>query len=285
MQHYQFTTLLALLLTTQLSVAADRFANVQIETIKVTDNIYMLTGAGGNIGVSNGDDGVLMIDDQYRPMAEKIKAALAEINPQAPTFLLNTHYHGDHTGGNIEFGEDSIIMAHKNVRVRLLGDEALPEHALPMVTYTEAASIHFNGEEVALIHTGASHTDGDTIVHFTESNVVHMGDNFFRDMFPYVDLGAGGSVQGLMKTIRTVLEMVDAETQLIPGHGALAKKEDLARKLNMLEETSATVRSAVAAGKPLEEIVDAGLGEKWQSWSWGFINEERWIKTLYNEYK
>ncbi len=268
------------------SHSEDRFANVEINTIEVTDNIYMLIGAGGNIGVSNGPDGLLMIDDQFQPLAAKIKTALAEINPQAPTFLLNTHYHGDHTGGNPEFGKDSIIMAHKNVRIRLVnGDNKLPEHALPVITYTEAASIHFNGEEIALIHTGSGHTDGDTMVHFTESNVLHMGDNFFRDRFPYVDLDAGGSVSGLVSTIEKILALADEDTKIIPGHGDLASKQDLANKLAMIEETSATVKSAIKAGLSVEEIVAKGLGEKWQDWTWGFINEERWIRTLHREYK
>lgn len=287
----QLRHLSALLVTSLISInsfAQDRFANVEIQTLKVTDNIYMLIGAGGNIGVSNGDDGMLMIDDQFEPLADKIKASLAAINPEAPTFLLNTHYHGDHTGGNVAFGEDSIIMAHKNVRVRLINGDTqgnFPESALPVITYTDAASIHFNGEEIALIHTGASHTDGDTMVHFTESNVLHMGDNFFRDRFPYVDLGAGGSVKGLIKTINLVLEMVDEDTKIIPGHGDLATKADLARKLEMLESTSATVKTGIAAGKSEEEIVAMGVDEKYKGWAWAFINEQRWLSTLYNEYK
>jgi glyoxylase-like metal-dependent hydrolase (beta-lactamase superfamily II) len=269
------------------TTAEDRFAGVEIKTQKLTENIYMLVGAGGNIGISSGADGVLMIDDQYRPLAGKIKAALAPINKDAPTFLLNTHYHGDHTGGNIEFGTDSIIMAHENVRVRLINGNTsvgTPDHALPMITYTDRASIHFNDEEVALIHTGASHTDGDTMVHFKSSNVIHMGDNFFNKRFPYVDLGAGGSVEGLKVSIEKVLSLADKNTQIIPGHGELATPADLELKLEMINATGSSVKTAIAEGQTLEQIIAAGVEPKWKDWTWGFINEERWLTTLYNEY-
>ena len=282
------TAILTLLFVSSLASATDPFADVEIETVVVTDNIYMLVGAGGNIGVSNGKDGVLMVDDQYEPLADRIKAALKEINDEAPTFVLNTHYHGDHTGSNIVFGEDSIIMAHKNVRIRLINGDTqgnFPEHALPMVTYSEAASIHFNGEEVALIHTGHSHTDGDTMVRFTESDVIHMGDNLFNGMFPYIDLNAGGSVEGFIATTRSVIEMSSGDTKIIPGHGKLASRADLRRNLRMLTSTRDAVKAQIDSGMSLEEIVAAGVAEEFKGYSWGFINEERWLTTLYNDYK
>ena len=187
------------ILSTWAQAAEDRWAKIQIKIIPVTDNIFMLEGAGGNIGVSNGDDGMLMIDDQFEPLAGKIKTALKTISAEAPTFLLNTHYHGDHTGGNAKFGSDSIIMAHHNVRIWLINEDTegnYPAEALPVITYAENASIHFNGDEIHLIHTPSGHTDGDSMIHFKGSNVVHMGDNFFKDKFPFVDIGAGGSVKG-----------------------------------------------------------------------------------------
>jgi cyclase len=281
-------TAIVTLFSLHLQAADNPFANTKIKIIPVTEGIYMLSGSGGHIGISYGADGMLMIDDQYGPLAEKIKAALKTIGPEAPTFLLNTHYHGDHTGSNAAFGKDSVIMAHKNVRIRLINDEEnkLAPVALPVVTYTEEASIHFNGEEIVLLHTPNAHTDGDTVAHFTGSNVIHMGDNFFNGLFPYVDLGAGGSVDGLIESIEAILEIVGEDTKIIPGHGAgPANRADLVRYLDMLNTTSATVKQWIADGKSEQEIINTGLDAKWQSWSWNFINEERWLKTLYASYK
>lgn len=278
-----------LLLITMLSpaVAEDRFANVEIQTIPVTDNIYMLVGQGGNIGVSAGNDGILMIDDQFAPLSNKIKAALDRIGSDSPRFLLNTHYHGDHTGGNEAFGDDSLILAHEQVRVRLLSGDTpgeYPASALPIVTYTQQANIYFNGERIRLVHMPAGHTDGDTVVFFENSNVVHMGDHFFKDRFPFVDLEAGGSVQGMIDNVRRILDMIDNETAIIPGHGGLARKSDLERYLRMLEDTSAGVRDAITEGKSRETILNRGMDDRWESWGSGFINEERWTQTLYNSF-
>ena len=277
------------LVTAQLQAADNPYADVEVKVVPLTDSISMLMGAGGHIGVSYGPDGMLMIDDQFEPLAGKIKEALKTIGPEVPTFLLNTHYHGDHTGGNVAFGDDSIIMAHQNVRIRLVDgdkDGKLPKSALPVITYTHQASLHFNGEEIVLLHTPSSHTDGDTVVHFSDSNVIHMGDIFFKDLFPYVDIGAGGTVDGLIGSIEAILEIVEDDTKIIPGHGdGPANKADLIRYLTMLKSTSATVKHWIAEGKSEQEILDTGLGSEWQSWSWNFISEERWIKTLYNSYR
>tara|TARA_R110002072_G_scaffold89232_4_gene199874 strand:- start:928 stop:1788 length:861 start_codon:yes stop_codon:yes gene_type:complete len=276
------------ILSTWAQAAEDRWAKIQIKIIPVTDNIFMLEGAGGNIGVSNGDDGMLMIDDQFEPLAGKIKTALKTISAEAPTFLLNTHYHGDHTGGNAKFGSDSIIMAHHNVRIRLINEDTegnYPAEALPVITYAENASIHFNGDEIHLIHTPSGHTDGDSMIHFKGSNVVHMGDNFFKDKFPFVDIGAGGSVKGLIAAVEKMLPLMDADTKIIPGHGSLANKADLERYLDMLNETSSAMKRWIADGKTEQRILDDGFEQKWDSWGTGFINEERWIKTLYASYK
>lgn len=282
-------TALLTALSLNLQAADDRFAEVEIKVVPVTKGISMLMGAGGHIGVSYGSDGMLMIDDQFEPLANKIKAALNTIGPGAPTFLLNTHYHGDHMGGNAAFGEDSIIMAHRNVRIRLINDDTenkLTANALPVITYTKEASIHFNGEEIVLLHSPSAHTDGDTIVHFTGSNVIHMGDNFFKDLFPYVDINAGGSVDGLIESVEAILEIADEDTKLIPGHGdGPANKADLIRYLDMLNATSTTVKKWIAEGKSEQEIIDIGLGSDWASWSWNFINEKSWLKTLYASYK
>ena len=273
---------LATIATTS-AFAEDRFASVQIETIPVAGSVYMLTGAGGNIGVSVGDDGMLMVDDQYAPLSDKIKAALAALGTDTPDFILNTHYHGDHMGGNINF-PDSVIMAHDNVRARLVLDTQLAPGALPVMTYSDRMSVHYNGGEIQLIHQPTGHTDGDTVVYFTAENVIHMGDNFFADRFPYVDLDAGGSVNGLILNIRETLQTANDDTLIIPGHGDLATPADLKRYLGMLEQTSGFVRSQMSEGMSLGEIIEAGLPATWEDWAWGFITEERWITTLYREH-
>lgn len=266
------------------AMAEDRFANVEIETAQVSGNVYVLYGAGGNIGVLKGADGILIVDDQYAPLAARIKTALAALGDDVPTYVLNTHYHGDHTGGNPSFGKDSIIVAHDNVRVRLLGTDDFPAQGLPAITYSSEASLHFNGEDIRLIHMPSGHTDGDTIVFFKGSRVVHMGDHFFRDRFPFVDINAGGSVQGLIGNIKLALDLIADDTPIIPGHGLLAEKSDLVRYYDMLIETTDKVNQALTEGKTADEIVDAGLGEQWNTWGAGFINEERWIRTIVASY-
>ncbi len=279
--------LLTLLCITSLSIAVsaeDRFSGVEIKTIPVSDNIYMLMGSGGNIGVSVGDDGLLIIDDQYAPLSEKIKVALSQLGDSSPTFLINTHYHGDHTGGNKNFAAHSLIMAHDNVYKRLSLEKDSEASALPVITFKQSLSIHFNGEEIKLVHMPSGHTDGDSIVFFSQSNVVHMGDHFFKDRFPYVDLGAGGTVDGLIFNISKTLGEIDVDTRVIPGHGELASKADLENYYKMLVETSSVVKSRIDAGKSIDEILEAGLDVKWKDWAAGFITEERWIQTLYKNF-
>lgn len=266
------------------AVLAQRdLSNVQIKTIPVSGNIHMLEGAGGNIGVSVGPDGILIVDDQFAPLAEKIEAAVAALNPGKLKFVLNTHFHGDHTGGNAYFGaKDAMILAQSNVRRRLAADPKITNTALPVVTFDQSASVHFNGEEIKLISHGPGHTDGDSIIHFTRANVVHMGDQFFNGSFPFIDLRSGGNVEGYIKTVATVLQSVSPDTKIIPGHGPLATVDDLKKFHTMLVETSGAVNKAMAEGKSLDQIKTSGLLEKWNSWGTGFINTDRWIETLYN---
>jgi cyclase len=259
--------------------AEDRFAKVEIRTEQVSENIYVLFGAGGNIGVLNGPDGILMIDDQYAPLAEKIRAALGKLGHKTPTYVLNTHYHGDHTGSNADFGVNSIIMAHDNVRVRLLAGD--PENsALPVITFATEAKVHFNNQETHLIHMPAGHTDGDAIVYFPSANVIHLGDHFFKDRFPYIDLKAGGTVLGLIDNIVNIISRIDADTKIIPGHGEMATQVDLQRYLVMLKTTSQFIDAQLARGMSEQAILAAGLDPQWDSWGSGFINQERWLKTL-----
>jgi glyoxylase-like metal-dependent hydrolase (beta-lactamase superfamily II) len=260
------------------------FSKVEIKAIPVAKNIYMLEGSGGNIGVSVGADGILIVDDQFAPLAEKIEAALQKLNPGKLKFVLNTHFHGDHTGGNAHFGaKDATIIAHSNVRVRLAGDSKNQKEALPVITFDQSASVHFNGEEIKLLHHGRGHTDGDSIIHFTGANVIHMGDQFFNGGFPFIDLNSGGSVQGYIKTVVTVLEKIPADAKVIPGHGPLASVDDLRKFHSMLTETTSLVKKAVAEGKTLDQIKSAGVPDRWKDWGSGFINTARWLETLYTD--
>jgi cyclase len=261
----------------------DRFANVTIETIPVAGNISMLVGQGGNIGVSAGSDGILIIDDQFAPLAGRIKAAIAELGSDTPKFLLNTHFHGDHTGGNADFGAGSVIVAHENVRVRMAaGDQ--PAIALPVVTYDDDVSMHFNGESITLIHMPRGHTDTDSVVYFEESNVIHMGDHFFNGGFPFVDLDNGGTVQGYLNNLEKVLSWIGDDTAVIPGHGPLGTKADLMNFYGVVKDTSIAIRVKKSQRMSVGEIVEEGLGPDYESWGLGFINEEAWIQTVFNSY-
>jgi cyclase len=282
---HRLLTLTLLLLAATHSAAEDRFAGIEIKTQKLTDHIYMLTGAGGNIGLSVGDDGILMVDDQYAAMAPKIKAVLANLGDDTPAYVLNTHFHGDHTGGNATFGRDSIIIAHDNVRVRLLSAaEAPAASSLPVITYNDEVSVFFNGEDIRLLHMPVAHTDTDTFVHFKTSNVLHLGDIFWNGLFPFVDIDSGGNVDGVMQGIAAALALCNTNTQVIPGHGPLGNPTQLQAFQRMLQVTSDLVKAQIAAGASLDEILAAGLGAEWAAWGSGFITQERWLRTLYRSY-
>ena len=256
------------------------FARIKIKTIPVAGNIYMLEGAGGNIGVSVGPDGILLIDDQFAPLAEKIRNALKELSDQPLKFLINTHFHGDHTGSNSIFGKEAHIISHANVRKRLQV-ESSPKEALPVVTFDDSLSIHFNGEEIRVIHFPNSHTDGDSVIFFTISNVVHLGDLFFSGRFPYVDLNSGGDVEGLIKHIEKLLTELPPDVKLIPGHGPLSDINDLKTYHQTLVATTDMIRDQIEAGKSLDEIKATGLPKKWRSWGAGFVSTGRWIEIVH----
>ena len=263
--------------------AEDRFAKVQIKTIDVANGIKMLEGAGGNIGVSIGSDGTLIIDSQYPAMGAKIGAALKALGSDGPKFLLNTHYHGDHTGANAHFGAGATIIAHSNVRSRLLANDEVPASALPTVVFEDRLRLHINGDAVDLVHLPHGHTDGDSFVWFQNANVIHLGDHFFNGRFPYVDIDACGSVGGYRRNLERVLLTVPSDVQVIPGHGALANSAAVAATVKMLRETQGLVTQAIAKGTTVEAMVARGLPAKWRDWGAGFINEERWIQTLYKD--
>jgi cyclase len=253
-----------------------------IKTTHVAGNVYMLEGRGGNIGVSVGEDGILIVDNQFANLAPQIEAALSELSKGELKFVLNTHSHGDHTGGNAHFGQKATIVAHDNVRTRLKNKSSMAKSALPVITFKESSSVHFNGEEIRLLHLGAGHTDGDVIVWFTESNVVHMGDQFFNKRFPYIDLASGGRVAGYQKNVDLVLNGLPEGAKIIPGHGALADKQDLQIFSTMLKDTINPVRQAISLGKTLDQIKAAGVDEKYKIWAVGSINTSRWLQIVYN---
>ena len=263
---------------------------VIVEAHPVAGNIHMLTGSGGNIGVSVGDDGILIVDDQYAPLADKIKSALRGLHPGPLKFVLNTHFHGDHVGGNPIFGLEATIIAHTNVRKRVSTPEqqgvrtipAMVEDGWPVITFDEEVSVHFNGEEIRLVHLPEAHTDNDSFVHFTGSDVVHMGDTLFAGRFPFVDLASGGTVDGLIRSIAHVLSLIGPDTRVIPGHGALGDRASLQSYHDMLVATTEAVRAMMADGKSLDEIKAAGLGDEWAGYAGGFVPEARWIETIYN---
>lgn len=249
------------------SIAQQDMSDVQIETIHVADGVYMLVGQGGNIGLSVGDDGPFVIDDQFAPLTEKIQAAIAAVTDGDVRFVLNTHWHGDHTGGNENFGKaGAMIVAHENVRRRLnpaefrdvMGrTEQAPPEALPVVTFTDAVNLYWNGENIRVFHVDAAHTDGDVIIHFSNANVVHMGDNFFRGRYPFIDVDSGGGINGMIEAGDRVLAMVNSDTQIIPGHGPLSTPDDLSDFRNMLITVRDRVRAMLNDGMSIDEIVAA----------------------------
>ena len=265
--------------------AQQDFSTVEVKATHVAGNIYMLTGSGGNIGVSVGPDGILIVDDQFAPLAPKIEAALQQLNPGKLKFVLNTHYHGDHTGGNAHFGQQAHIIAHTNVRKHLGGKPGDAKPELPVITFDDSLSVWFNGEEIKLTHVPPAHTDSDSIVYFTEANVIHFGDTFFSGRFPNIDLGGGGDVRGYIRNVEESIKKVPDGARLIPGHGPLSTVKELKEFHEMLVETSSLVEKAIAAGKTLDEIKAAGLPDKWKSWAAPTINTSRWLEMLKSIFK
>ena len=249
------------------SLAQQDMSDVQIETIQVADGIYMLVGQGGNIGLSIGDDGPFVIDDQFAPLTEKIQAAIATVTDGTVRFVLNTHWHGDHTGGNENFGKaGAMIVAHENVRRRLNPSEfrdvmgrtqQAPPEALPVVTFSDAVNLYWNGENIRVFHVEKAHTDGDAIIYFSNANVVHMGDNFFKGRYPFIDVDSGGGIDGMIAADDRVLAMVNSSTKIIPGHGTLSTPDDLREFRNMLITVRDRVRVLLNDGMSVEDIVAA----------------------------
>ena len=274
--------------------AAQDFSKIEITTQRLSDTLYMLTGAGGNIGLSVGPDAVFVIDDQYAPMAPKIKAAIAKLTPRPVQWVLNTHFHFDHTGGNEAFGsEGALIVAHHNVRRRMSADQlinfagsantqkASPKVALPVVTVAGEISFHINGDEVHAFHVPRAHTDGDLIVHFKAGNVVHMGDVFFNGTYPFIDGGSGGSAEGAMAAYDRVLALTDDNTKIIPGHGPLAGKADLLATRNMVTTVTQRIKALRASGRSDAEIRAAKPSADFDArFGGGFIKPEAFVQQM-----
>ena len=270
------------------------FSKISLKTTHVRGNIYMLEGvggfAGGNLGVSAGADGILMIDDQLSPMPEKINAALAKINPGKLRFILNTHWHGDHTGSNAHFSKHATIISHSNVRKRLMSDQenffgkspASPKQAWPLITFEDAINIHFNDEDIQFIHYPNGHTDSDGVIYFPKSKVAHLGDHFFNGIFPFVDLDTGGNAFSLTRNVKAIIESLPDDALVIPGHGALSDLQGLKAYYKMLESTTSFVQGKAASGESLEDIQLGGLPSEWTAWGGGFVNEANWIKIIYH---
>ncbi|TLU61678.1 MBL fold metallo-hydrolase [Thalassotalea litorea] len=272
-----------LLLSSMMSLsaqAAQDFSDVNIAANNVAGDVYMLEGAGGNIGVLATDAGLLLVDDQFEPLAEKIEAAMKDIKDQPLRYVVNTHYHGDHTGGNAYFAQHAPIFAHENVRKRVLEDNKKSGENLPVVTYKDGVKIYLDDEVIELMHLPSGHTDGDTVVYFTKHKVLHMGDLFFEGRFPYIDITHGGSVKGYLANITKIRKSYAQDIKIIPGHGKLTDMIGLQSFIEMLTYSIDLVETALAEGKTEEEILQAGIGEQYESWGWQFINEERWLKTL-----
>jgi len=256
---------------------------VEIKVTHVNGSVYMLEGQGGNIAVSAGADGLLMVDDQFLPLAPKIEAAMASIGEGELKYVLNTHYHGDHTGGNAHFGEKATVMAHANVRGRLASNAQTAPAALPVITFSDKAAVYFNGEKIELVHIGPGHTDGDSAIQFTASNVFHMGDMFNHPRFPFVDLNSGGSVDGLVTALTAALERIPADAKIIPGHGPLATRAELVEYRQAIVDTVALVRAEIAKGSNIGDILRSGVLDPWAERGEGWITTERWVQTIFND--
>lgn len=265
---------------------------VEVKTVHVRGNIYALYAQGGNIGVSVGADGVFLIDDQYAPLTPQIQAAIAEITDQPVRYLINTHHHGDHTGGNENMGKaGALIFAHDNLRARLVGNPPIGArgwteegvaYGLPVITFNDQISFHLNGDEARATHVPNAHTDGDSFIHFKGANVIHTGDLMFNGMYPYIDVDGGGNVRGVLKGYDQMLALADEETRVIPGHGPMATMADMVANRAMIQAVSGRVAAMIAEGKSLDEVLAAGLSAEYdEAYTWVFIGPEKIVTSIY----
>jgi cyclase len=288
---------LALLAVMPLAVAQQDMSKVVIESQKVAEGVYMLTGAGGNIGVSVGEDGIVMIDDQFQELTPRIQEALAKLSPKPVRFVINTHWHFDHVGGNENFGKaGAVILAHGNVRKRMSTTQlvkmfnrevpASPHIALPVVTFESDVTVHYNDEELYVFHVDNAHTDGDGLILFKKANVLHTGDTLFNGFYPFIDVDSGGSIDGMIASADKVLAMVNDQTKIIPGHGPLATPQDLRAFRNMLTKLRENVAKLIQEGKSLEETITAAPTKDLDAvWGKGFLKPEQVVQMVYMDLK
>jgi glyoxylase-like metal-dependent hydrolase (beta-lactamase superfamily II) len=288
--------LIAVVTMVALAAAQDQdFSKVQIKVTQVAGNVYMLQGAGGNIGASIGEDGIVVVDDQYAPLADKIQAALKGITALPVRFIINTHYHEDHTGGNAYFQKQAPIIAHDNVRKRLESGGAAgnggsvhfdakpaPKEALPIITFDHDVTVHLNGEDIRALYFPAGHTDGDSVIFFPKSNVVHMGDDFVTYGFPFIDVDSGGSIDGMIDGVEKVIAQVPADVKIIPGHGPISSVTDVRAYLEMLKGTREAVAKAIKEDKTLDQMKQAKLLDPWKKYAGDMINADAFLETIYN---
>lgn len=272
-------------------------SEIRFESTELGEGLHMVFGvggfAGGNIAISTGPDGVVMIDDSMPPLLDNLNAKIQEIAGKKVDFLINTHVHGDHTGNNVSFGADGThIIAHENLRKHMKekgvqGPDGMidaPKDALPVITFSHQMAFHLNEQPAELFHVGRAHTDGDTVIHFTQANVIHTGDTFFNGMFPFIDLNSGGTVGGYIAAQKRIYSMSDKNTKIIPGHGPLASREDLKKSIDMLDNSRAIIRKLVEQGLTEAEVVAKNpLSKYHDDWNWGFITTEKMTKTLYTD--
>ena len=283
----------ALLLAAAPSEAQQDFSKVEIKLERLSDGLYMLAGAGGNIGLSVGEDATFIVDDQFAPLTEKIVAAIRTVTDMPVKFVVNTHWHGDHTGGNENFGQaGAVIIAHDNVRQRMSVETfnerfkqtipAAPRVALPVVTFADSVTLHLNGDTVHVTHVPPAHTDGDSIIHFTRANVLHMGDLYFNGGYPFVDVWSGGHVDGVIGAADKALGMGDEETRIIPGHGAVADRAALKKFRDVVATVRDRVKTLVDQGKSLDEVQAAAPSKEFDAqWGQGFMKGEQFVELVY----
>jgi cyclase len=288
-----FAAVLVLVASPVLAQQQD-FSGVEIKAEKIADGIYMLTGRGGNIGLSVGKSGTCLIDDQYAPLTDKVLAAIRAITPEPIRFVVNTHWHGDHTGGNENMGKTgALLVAHENVRLRMSTEQfsatfdrktpPSPEGALPVVTFTDAVTFHWNGDEIRVYHVRPAHTDGDAVVHFVKANVVHAGDVFFNGGYPFVDVSSGGRIDGVIAAAERVLAGIDERTRIIPGHGPVGTKADLQAYHDVLKTLRDRIAKLKVEGKSRDEVIAAKpTADHDAKWGTGFMKGDVFTGLAYD---
>jgi cyclase len=269
------------------------FSKVEVKVERIAPGVAVLFGAGGNIGLSYGEDGNIIVDDQFAPLTDKIAAAVATLDPDPIRFVINTHWHFDHTGGNENFGKrGAVILAHDNVRARMSTEQFLaamnmkvpasPKDALPVVTFADGVTLHLNGDTLNVIHVANAHTDGDSLVHWQNANVLHMGDTFFhRASFPFVDLSSGGSIDGVIAAANRGLQIAGPSTRIIPGHGPVATRAELVAYRDMLVDIRSKVAAGIRAKRTLAQIKASGPAARYGMPN-GFIKPDQFVEAIYN---